>query len=96
MIHGFGDELEKLGAEKLLRRPMLKHAGADDAPHGLFGGNGDIPTPIEVKPDQAHTRLSTTPPASTGIIAGALGEVTGAKDPIDRQKFNRAYETVRR
>jgi hypothetical protein len=92
----FVDELMKVGAMEPLIR---KHADAGDAPtvdipQSLMG-SGAVPTNINPKPDEASTRLRQTGHLTPAIGAATLGPVLLSRDPIDREKYNRAYRDRR-
>jgi len=86
----FVDELVKLSA----LNPLVKHAedggGSASAPGGMVGSGG-TPDSIDVFPGRASTRIPLTHDATTTVRPGQLGSITGAKEPIDREKFNRWY-----
>jgi hypothetical protein len=95
----FVDELVKLGAA----RTLFKRAGEVDStsnvntvepPTSIMGG-GAVPMALRVVPEKASTRLPESVDVPSQIVAGALGGVTGAKEPIDRDKFNRWYRDKR-
>lgn len=85
----FVDELVKVGGV----RCMYKR-GADisssEPPSGFMMG-GAVPPSKRVAPDEAATRVETTgaaPVVSPGMTA-SFGNVSAAKKPIDRDRFNR-------
>jgi hypothetical protein len=80
----FLDELVKLDA----MRPLVeKHAHS--VVDGLYGlANDFAPPALPLRPDDAKTRLPRTGHRPKLVPAGHLGEVTPAKDPIDRMRFN--------
>jgi hypothetical protein len=95
----FVDELVKLGAV----RSLIKSAGeidstsnvnSSDPPATIMGGGG-VPSSLRVVPEKASTRLPESVDTPSEIVAGSLGSVTGAKAPIDRDKFNRWYRDKR-
>lgn len=95
----FTDELIKLGAG----RTLLKRASEIDAssstnsaepPAGMMGG-GAIPPALRIVPERSATRLPLAVDHESQIEPGALGGVTSAKAPIDRDKFNRWYRDKR-
>lgn len=95
----FVDELVKISAMSVL----TKHAREVDAtsnvnsvepPSAIMGG-GAVPMSLRVVPERASTRLPESVDVPSQIEAGSLGSVTGAKAPIDRDKFNRWYRDKR-
>ena len=92
----FVDELVKIGAMDCLRK-RADDAGSThtiDAPAGLMD-TGPIPPQVFVAPYQAATRLPQTAHLAPTVEAGQLGGVTYPRDPVDREKFNRAYRDRR-
>jgi hypothetical protein len=95
----FIDELVKLGAA----RSLIKRAGEADAtsnvnssePPATIMGGGAVPMALRVVPEKASTRLPDSVDVPSQIVAGSLGDVSGAKYPIDRDKFNRWYRDKR-
>ena len=96
----FVDELVKLGAgHQLVKRAYDGLEGTGDVhmidvPQGLMDSEGP-PAAIRVAPDEAATRLPGTSHLPSHVPEGTLGGVTTAKDPIDREKYNRAYKDSR-
>jgi hypothetical protein len=105
----FLDELVKIGApvniiprrstlsalvQNALHKSMtVKKAGLED--YAMTAG-GAAPPAERVHPAEATSRLPLSG-GRTGIVhPGLYGNITNAKEPIDAQKFNRAYETTRR
>jgi hypothetical protein len=106
MLPSFIDELTKLGAAGsfqfgdlvlgtraplnsigvLVRRALTKRATDLSTLH-----NEIAPTAIEVNPSDATTRLPDAGRAQSLIRPGALGAVTPSADPIDRERYNRAW-----
>jgi len=92
----FLDELIKLGG---VRRAMEKlgylpgyamDPSTVDIPHAMIGSE-PVPPAIELKPDDASTRVPRSVLTLSVIRDGALGQVTPAKDPIDKERFNRVF-----
>jgi len=79
--------------------PLIKRANtenvsnASDIPTGMMD-QGPTPPYDRVKPDEAATRLPATASVAPTIIPGQLGAVTEARWPIDRKRFNRAYNST--
>jgi hypothetical protein len=107
ILDSFADELTKLGADgtlrladlvktrsplnsvgALVRRGLAKRASALGAFHEEIA-----PTVPEVSPADASTRLPEASPAPSLIRPGALGGVTPSADPIDRERFNRVWNS---
>ena len=106
LARGFVDELTKLGATGafelgdlvvgsraplnsigvLVRRALTKRASDLSILH-----NEMAPTALEVNPTDATTRLPDASKAPSLIRPGHLGAVTPSADPIDRERFNRAW-----
>jgi len=95
----FVDELVKVGAMD----PLLKRAAEDEssssmntntAPAGMVG-EGAVPRALRLVPGRATTRLGDDSGVVSQIVAGAQGAVTGSRDPIDRNKYNRWYAAAR-
>lgn len=84
----FLDELMSLGGVRVIVKT------ADDmvsqAPSGMMSGESAPPADIQ-HPAEVTTRLPTAARSAGAIQGGDQGDVTSAKDPIDRHKFNRAY-----
>ena len=90
-LGSFVDELMKVGAMD----PIKKHASTTvDVPSSMMD-NGLVPESIDVRPDEAGSRLPRTGHLPPQVDGGNLGQVAQAKDPIDRQKYNRAYRDRR-
>ena len=98
-LASFVDELVKIGG----LRALTKRAGEIDStsnvnsvepPMGIMGG-GSVPASLRVVPERAATRLPHADDFESQIEAGSLGDVTGAKSPIDQDKFNRWYRDKR-
>jgi hypothetical protein len=70
----------------LVRRALTKRASDLSALH-----NEIAPTAIEVNPTDASTRSPEGAKAPSAIKPGHLGAVTPSADPIDRERFNRAW-----
>ena len=95
----FVDELVKIGAV----RGLIKRSGEIDAtsnvnsvePPAAIMGGGAVPPSLRIVPERAATRLPNSEDVPSLIIAGALGGVTGAKAPIDQDKYNRWYRDKR-
>lgn len=99
----FADELVRVSA---LRPLIEKHAyagGAEgiahdttsvDIPHSMAGSEA-VPESIQVAPDEAATRLPETAHLPSIVQSGHIGGVAQAKDPIDRFRYNRAYQDRR-
>lgn len=84
----FVDELVKVGAIDCLYK-----RGADIATSEIPAGMMDTaPTPFAQRlvPDEAGSRLDTTAQPSI-VESGMLGSTSGAKKPIDRERFNRPW-----
>jgi hypothetical protein len=91
----FLDELMKLGgAMCLVKRAEMGDVNTVDIPHGMMGSD-PMPAGDRLVPDDAATRLPATAHLPSRIQGGSLGGVTQAKDPIDREKYNRAYRDRR-
>jgi hypothetical protein len=89
----FLDELVKLGgAHCVVKRANL--ATSNDIPQGMVD-DSPVPEHIEVRPADATTRLPLTGGQLSQVQVGALGDVTEAREPIDRDKFNRTYKERR-
>lgn len=87
---GFVDELVKIGGMRCLYKRA--HDGDVDmagVPQGLMD-DGPAPQAIRAVPDEAATRIRNGQlPAA--ILAGRLGGITTAKQPVDREKYDRRY-----
>lgn len=100
MMTSFLDELVKVGSFGALAK--LAYGGGDtsgdvntvDIPHGMVGSE-PMPEVDRVAPHQASTRLPDTGYLPSAVKPGVLGNVTPPKDPIDREKYNRAYRDRR-
>jgi hypothetical protein len=96
----FVDELVKISA----MRSLVKRASGEidatsnvnsvEPPASIMGG-GAVPPSLRIVPERAATRLPESVDIPSQIVAGSLGNVTGSKDPIDRDKFNRWYRDKR-
>jgi len=95
----FVDELVKIGGMRVL----MKRAGEIDStsnvnsvepPMAIMGG-GPVPSSLRVVPERAATRLPHSEEFDSQIEAGSLGDVTGSREPIDQDKFNRWYRDKR-
>jgi hypothetical protein len=105
-LDSFADELTKLAAAGdfrlgdvilgrraplnsigvLVRRALTKRAS------GLGAAHEEIAPPaMEVNPSDASTRLPDAAAAPSRFRPGVLGGVTPSTDPIDRERFNRAW-----
>jgi hypothetical protein len=84
----FLDELMSLGGV----RSVVKTADdmVSQPPVGMMSGEAAPPADIQ-HPAEVATRLPTSTRSAGVVQGGELGDVTSAKDPIDRHKFNRAY-----
>ena len=84
----FLDELMKLGGVRVIVKT------ADDMcsqpPAGMMSGESAPPADVQ-HPAEVETRLPISSRTPGAIQPGDLGDITSAKDPIDRHKFNRAY-----
>jgi hypothetical protein len=90
----FVDELVKVGAMRCLLK-RASDVNTIDVPEGMMS-NAPTPDAIRLHPDQAATRLPATAHLMSSLdMPGMLGSVTQAVDPIDREKFNRAYKDRR-
>ena len=96
----FVDELVKISAMRVL----TKHATGEidstsnvnsNEPPAAIMGSGRVPDSFRIIPERVSTRLPNTFDSPSQIVAGALGNVTSSKDPIDRDKFNRWYRDKR-
>jgi hypothetical protein len=107
-LQSFVDELTKLGAADefrlgdvllgtraplnsigvLVRRALQKRASGLGAFHEELA-----PSAPEVSPGDASTRLPDASAAPSQIRPGALGGVTPSADPIDRERFNRVWNS---
>jgi hypothetical protein len=105
----FLDELTKLGAigglplnalmvkrrvplhsvRALVRGALAKRAEDLSVVHDEIA-----PTAIEVNPGDASTRSPDGGKAPSTIIPGALGGITPSADPIDRERFNRVWNSL--
>jgi hypothetical protein len=91
----FVDELVKVGAMKCLyKRADDGDVNTADAPHGMMS-HDPMPESIRLNPAQVGTRLPRTAAGPATITAGELGSVATARNPIDREKHNRAYKDRR-
>jgi hypothetical protein len=91
----FVDELVKVGAlDCLFKRADDGQINAGDIPHAMMSP-GPTPVSIYLNPAQAATRLPLTAASPIAVVPGRLGPVAAAKDPIDRERFNRAYVRTR-
>ncbi len=75
----------------LVRRALAKRASGLSAPH-----EETEPPAMEVSPGDASTRLPDASAAPSQIRPGAMGGVTPSTDPIDRERFNRAWNSPAR
>lgn len=99
MNASFLDELLKLGAARSLVKSA--YGGGDssgdintvDIPHGMIGSE-PMPEVDRVAPDEAGTRLQASAVPSQ-IKPGILGKVSPSRQPIDRERYNRAYRDRR-
>jgi hypothetical protein len=108
ILPSFVDELAKLGAAGsfqlggvvlgtraplnsigvLVRRALTKRAD------GLSSLHKEVaPAAIEVNPADATTRLPDAGMTPSSIRPGRMGAVTPSADPIDRERFNRAWNS---
>jgi hypothetical protein len=105
-LASFLDELVKLGAAghaqlgelalhrhlptnsigRLVRQALAKRASDLSALHDAIA-----PTAVEVNPADVSTRLPDGGRVSSLIRPGGLGAITPSADPIDRERFNRAW-----
>lgn len=87
----FLHELVSLGgATRLIKKAYGGGATSTvDIPHGMVGSDS-TPESIPVAPAEASTRLPRTAKQPSQVKPGTLGDVTQAKEPVDRFKFNRA------
>jgi len=93
MLLSFVDELVKLGAGRQLVKTGEVTQGdlnTIDIPSGMMDSESP-PVAELIVPDEAATRLPRTGHLAPQVVAGELGDVTDAKDPIDRERFNRLY-----
>lgn len=81
--------LHSLGA--LVRGALAKRATDLSALHDEIA-----PTALEVDPTDASTRSRDGGKAPSQIVPGGLGGVTSSPDPIDRERFNRVWNTPAR
>ncbi len=97
----FEDELLKLGTEGRLalsdlvrrRTPLnsisaLVHATEKRGSLAVLHDEV-VPRALDVNPADVTTRLSVKTPSA--ILPGALGGVTSSPNPIDQERFNRAW-----
>lgn len=84
----FLDELMSLGGV----RSVVKTADdmISQPPVGMMSGEDGPPADIQY-PAEVNSRLPTSARMPGAIQSGGLGNVSSAKDPIDRHKFNRAF-----
>jgi len=84
----FLDELMSLGGV----RSVVKTADEmiSQPPAGMMSGEAAPSADIQY-PTEVTSRLPTAARSAGDIQGGDLGDVTSAKDPIDRHRFNRAY-----
>ena len=94
----FVDELIKVSATRPALKKQAFGEGHDvntiDIPSGMASADPSPPT-LDPKPDDVGTRLRETAHLPSNVPEGDLGGVTSAKDPIDREKFNRVYYRTR-
>lgn len=89
----FLDELVKLGGARCVIKRAAE-VNTIDIPSGMID-DSPVPFHIEVRPHEAATRLPITGGQMSAVPSGHIGGVTQAKDPIDRDKYNRAYKERR-
>ncbi|MFQ5352742.1 MAG: hypothetical protein ACE5D3_06685 [Candidatus Binatia bacterium] len=89
----FLDELVKLGGVRCVIK-RASDVNTVDIPSGMVD-DSPVPFHIDVWPHEAATRLPKTGKHLSSVPTGELGGVTQAKDPIDRDKYNRAYKDRR-
>lgn len=92
----FVDELVKLGGARPLFRKFSAEGDTDavEIPHGMMG-DGAAPEADRVDPSESATRLPATSYLAPDLETGHLGKVTEPKQPIDKDRFNRAYREQR-
>jgi len=95
----FVDELVKLSAvNAMVKRAMETETSSsmntNSAPAGMMGA-GAVPYALVSIPGRASSRIGNERDVVSQIVAGAQGSVTGARDPIDRNKYNRWYMAAR-
>lgn len=91
----FVDELVKVGAmDCLYKRADDSEVTTEDVPHMMLS-NDPMPPTDRLHPAEAATRLPLTAGGIASIVPGTLGPVAGARNPIDRERFNRVYRDRR-
>jgi hypothetical protein len=91
----FVDELVKVGAMGCLyKRADDGEINASEIPHGMMSP-GVTPPSILLNPALAGTRLPLTAASPISVEPGQLGALATTREPIDREKFNRAYKDRR-
>lgn len=95
----FVDELVKLSAMRVLTKRgsevwATSNINSYEPPAAMMG-SGVVPDAMRIVPERSATRLPLTFDSPSQIVPGALGEVSSAKSPIDRDKFNRWYRDKR-
>jgi len=95
-LASFADELVKVGAAKTLVRKIASSQDVTtiDTPDGMMSASSPPPA-LTHRPDDASTRVPRAMKTAPMIVSGTLGPVAVAKDPIDREKYNRAYNERR-
>lgn len=94
----FLDELIKLGGVTgMYKRAFDGETLGDisaDIPSGMMGTE-PVPGSIRTIPDEAGTRLPNANHSGNSVSSGRLGPVTQARNPIDRERFNKIYRERR-
>ncbi|MBW2691025.1 MAG: hypothetical protein JRE57_00145 [Deltaproteobacteria bacterium] len=85
----FLDELIKIGGVAGVVK-QADDVSTVDIPHGMIDEDPP-PDSIKVYPHEASSRLPLTAKTPSAVQTGHLGDMTQAKDPIDRNKHNRGY-----
>jgi len=88
LVVGSRAPLNSIGV--LVRRALTKRASDLSVLHDEIA-----PTALEVIPTDASTRSPEGGKAPSLIRPGALGAVTPSATPIDRERFNRAWNQPR-
>ena len=95
----FVDELVKLGGVRVLSKRAMEvdtssNMNTSDPPAGMMG-SGAVPASFRLVPDKADSRVGVVSSAPSQIVAGQLGQITSAKEPIDKNKYNRWFMAQR-
>ena len=85
----FVDELVKVGSFSRIIKIADQGGENSDIPSGMMSSEG-VPDSIDVRPHDATTRTPKSHLPSI-VESGNMGDISEAKDPLDRERYNRAY-----